>query len=109
VSSTLTEPDWRHSTVLSGDPVEAVGRLKEQPGTDIVLTGSITLAHTLIQAGLVDEFRLFVYPVVQGGGRRLFPDGWEAGRLERRRTVPFRNGVTLLVYGVNDARGGTAG
>jgi dihydrofolate reductase len=96
VSSTLTEPDWRHSTVLSGDPVEAVGRLKEQPGTDIVLTGSITLAHTLIQAGLVDEFRLFVYPVVQGHGRRLF-DALTAG-LTRTDAQVFGNGVVLLEY-----------
>src|SRR5829696_2676916 len=77
VSSTLTHPRWQNSTVLSGDPVEQVRALKEQPGRDIVLTGSITLCHTLIEARLVDEYRLFVYPVVQGRGRRLFPAGFE--------------------------------
>ena len=55
VSSTLTEPDWQHSTVLAGDAVEEVRALKEQPGGDIVLTGSITLSHAMIEAGLVDE------------------------------------------------------
>lgn len=98
VSSTLTDPDWQHTTVLTGDPVVAVRTLKEQAGKDIVLTGSITLAHPLITAGLVDEFRLFVYPVVQGRGRRLFPDGWEAPRLDPVKVVPFHNGVTLLTY-----------
>lgn len=109
VSSTLTDPEWEHSTVLTGDPVDRVRELKEQDGKDIVLTGSITLAHTLIGAGLVDEFRLFLYPVVQGRGRRLFPDGWEASRLQPGRVVPFRNGVTLLTYRVSGARAGTAG
>ena len=109
VSSTLTDPEWQHTTVLTGDPVERVRELKEQDGKDIVLTGSITLAHTLITAGLVDEFRLFVYPAVQGRGRRLFPDGWEASRLRPLRVVPFRNGVTLMTYGVSAAPEGTAG
>jgi len=71
VSSTMTDPQWQNSTVLSGDPVEAVRALKDQPGRDIVVTGSITLCHTLIGAGLVDEYRLFVYPVVQGRTRWL--------------------------------------
>jgi len=75
VSSTMSDPEWENSTVLGGDPVEQTKTLKSQPGKDIVLTGSITLAHTLIAAGVVDEYRLFVYPTVQGRGRRLFPDG----------------------------------
>jgi len=73
VSSTVTDPQWQTSTVLSDDVVEEVRALKEQPGQDIVVTGSIMLCHTLIEVGLVDEYRLFVYPVVQGRGRRLFP------------------------------------
>ena len=95
--------------MLTGDPVDRVRKLTERDGKDIVLTGSITLAHTLITAGLVDEFRLFVYPAVQGRGRRLFPDGWASSRLRPLRVVPFRNGVTLMTYGVNDAPAGTAG
>lgn len=62
----LTDPRWENSAVLSGDPVEKVTKLKQEDGTDIVLTGSITLAHTMIEAGFVDEYRIFVYPTVQG-------------------------------------------
>src|ERR671921_743078 len=75
VSSTMRDPRWEHTTVLPGDGLkEAVRALKAEPGRDIVTTGSITLVHTLIAAGLVDEYRLFVYPVVLGRGRRLFPE-----------------------------------
>ena len=98
VSSTLTEPGWQHTTVLGGDPVEQVRALKEQPGADIVVTGSITLCHTLIGAGLVDEYRLFTYPAVQGRGRRLFPDGAAADRLRLVECRGFRNGVTYSRY-----------
>ncbi|RDD88493.1 dihydrofolate reductase family protein [Streptomyces parvulus] len=99
VSTTLTDPMWDNSTILSGDPAEEVRALKAQEGgKDIVLTGSIRLAHTLIAAGLVDEYRLFVYPVVQGGGRRLFPDGFEIPRLTLAEAKPFRNGIVLTRY-----------
>jgi len=63
--------------------------LKEEQGRDIVITGSISLCHTLINAELVDEYRLFVYPVVQGRGRRLFPDGFELARLRLLETRAF--------------------
>jgi dihydrofolate reductase len=107
VSSTMTSPEWQNSTVLSGEPVEEVRALKEQPGEDIVVTGSITLCHTLIGAGLVDEYRLFVYPVVQGRGRRLFPEGFEyptlrlvesEGVSERHHVLAIR--PFLTEYGV---------
>jgi dihydrofolate reductase len=98
VSSTMTDPGWQNSTVLSGDPVEKVQNLKERTGNDIVLTGSIALTHALIAAGLVDEYRLFVYPVVQGRGRRLFPDGYEIPRLRLVDARSFASGITLLVY-----------
>jgi len=98
VSSTMVDAGWQNSMVLSGDPVENVRGIKERPGKDIVLTGSITLTHALIAAGLVDEYRLFVYPVVQGHGRRLFPDGYEIPRLRLVNTRSFVSGITLLVY-----------
>ena len=98
VSSTMTDPKWQNSTVLSGDPVEQVGALKEQAGHDMVVTGSITLCHTLIEAGLVDEYRLFVYPVVQGRGRRLFPDGFECPKLSLLEAKAFRSGITYSRY-----------
>lgn len=98
VSSTMTDPRWENSTVLSGDPAAEARALKEQPGQDIVVTGSITLCHTLIRAGLVDEYRLFVYPAVQGRGRRLFPDGYEIPALRLLEAKSFRRGVTYSRY-----------
>lgn len=98
VSRTLTDPQWDNTTVLTGDPVAAVTELKVQPGKDIVLTGSISLGHTLIEAGLVDEYRLYVYPSVQGRGRRLFPDGYEVPRLLLLDSTTFRSGITLQQY-----------
>ena len=98
VSSTMTDPEWQNSTVLSGDPVEEVLALKGRSGQDIVITGSITLCHALIEAGLVDEFRLFVYPVVQGSGRRLFPDGFQLAELRLLEAKAFRSGITYSRY-----------
>ncbi len=98
VSTTLTDPGWQHTTILAGDPVEEVRALKEKQGQDIVVTGSITLCHTLIEANLVDEYRLFVYPVVQGRGRRLFPEGFEAPKLRLLDSKPFRSGITFASY-----------
>ncbi|GAB3995521.1 dihydrofolate reductase family protein [Nocardioides marmoraquaticus] len=98
VSSTLGDPEWERTTVLSGDPLDAVRELKDQPGRDIVVTGSIRLCHALIEADLVDEYRFFTYPVVQGRGRRLFPDGTAPGRLERLEVKGFGSGITLTTY-----------
>ncbi|MBR7744014.1 dihydrofolate reductase family protein [Phycicoccus sp. BSK3Z-2] len=75
VSSTLVDPDWSGTTVLDGDWLAAVRGLKDGDGGDVVCTGSVRLVHALLEAGLVDEVRLFRYPVVQGEGRCLFPDG----------------------------------
>jgi dihydrofolate reductase len=99
VSSTLTEPGWAGTTVLPGDPVEEVRRLKAQPGRDVVVTGSIRLCHALLAAGLVDEVRLFTYPAVQGRGRRLFPDGLELS-LELVTAASYASGVTFARYRV---------
>ncbi|MFG1808050.1 dihydrofolate reductase family protein [Streptomyces sp. NPDC049040] len=99
VSGTLTEPGWENSTVLTGDPVEEVAALKARDaGKEIVLTGSISLAHAVIAAGLVDEYRLFVHPAVQGGGRGLFPEGHVIPRLRLLASRTFRSGITLQRY-----------
>lgn len=98
VSSTMTDPEWQHSTVLTGDWLAQVRALKEQPGEDIIVTGSITLCHALLEATVVDEVRLLVYPVVQGRGRRLFPDGFETDGLRVLEARAFSNGVSLLQY-----------
>lgn len=94
VSSTLSDPDWSGTTVLGGgDPLAAVRELKQQPGRDIVCTGSIQLTHALVRAGLVDEYRLFVYPVVQGEGLRLFPEEHRTTALRLAESTAFRSGI----------------
>jgi dihydrofolate reductase len=98
VSTTMTDPAWQNSTVLSGDVIGGIQALKQQPGKDIVLTGSITLCHAVIKAGLADQFRLFVYPVVQGRGRRLFPEGHQETALDLLETRIFRSGVVYMRY-----------
>jgi dihydrofolate reductase len=98
VSTTLDDPRWEHTTMLRGPFQDEIRALKSKPGKDIVTTGSITLVHALIAAGLVDEYRLFVYPVVLGRGARLFADGTEVPRLRLLETRPFRSGVVLLRY-----------
>jgi dihydrofolate reductase len=97
VSSTLTDPDWDNSSVLGADWRDQVRALKAEDGGDIVVTGSITLCPAVIEAGLVDEYRLFVHPAVQGRGRRLFPEGHETS-LVLKDSRAFSNGVVLLRY-----------
>ena len=76
VSTTLTSASaWRNSTLISGNVVEAVRKIKQQTGKNILVDGSSVLSHTLIQENLVDEYSLHVYPLVLGGGKRLFPEG----------------------------------
>jgi dihydrofolate reductase len=98
VSTTLEDPGWDRTTVLRGPLGTEVEALKRAPGADIVVTGSITLVGDLIAAGLVDEYRLFVYPVVLGRGRRLFDDATGMPRLRLVDARPFRSGIVLLRY-----------
>lgn len=98
VSSTMTDPQWENSTVLSGPLVEQIEAIKARPGKDIVTTGSITLVHDLIRHGLVDEYRLFVFPVVLGKGRRLFGPGADVPALRLLESRAFRSGTVLLRY-----------
>jgi dihydrofolate reductase len=89
VSSTLENPDWNNTTVLKGDVVNAVSKLKQDVAGDIVVAASIQLVHTLIEHDLFDELRLLVYPVVLGAGERLFGESGDkkALRLVDTRTV----------------------
>lgn len=96
VSSTLQEPEWQRSTVLAGALAEEVQALKDGPGKDIVTTGSIALVRDLVARGLVDEYRLFLYPVVLGRGEWLFADATKVPQLRLIETRPFRSGVVLL-------------
>ena len=96
VSNSLTDPGWEPTTILH-DLLD-VELLKSQRGGDIVCTGSIRLARSLIAARLVDEYRLFVYPVVLGKGERLFLEAEDMPPLELVQSRAFRSGVVLLHY-----------
>jgi dihydrofolate reductase len=98
VSRTLGDPNWAHTTVLQGPVIDEVQALKTAPGADIVTTGSVTLTSELIAAGLVDEYRLFVYPVVLGRGRRLFTNATDVPGLHLEEARPFGSGIVLLRY-----------
>ncbi|ASF12598.1 hypothetical protein NBRGN_016_02650 [Nocardia brasiliensis NBRC 14402] len=98
VSGTLDQPDWANTVVLRGPLVEEIRAVKAAPGKAIVATGSIRLVHALIAADLVDEYRMFVYPVVRGTGRRLFTGGAAIPALRLVETRPFESGVVLLRY-----------
>jgi dihydrofolate reductase len=100
VSTTLPSADaWRNSTLISGDVVEQVRALKAQPGKNILIDGSSVLIHTLAQHALIDEYRLIVYPVVLGGGKKVFAHGVRLNlRLVEARPVP--SGVVLTHYTV---------
>ena len=98
VSSTLEDPEWSNTTVLDGDVVEEVSKLRRETPGDIVVHGSAQLVQTLLEAELVDELRLMVFPVLLGSGRRLFgsTDGKRRMRLADSKTVG--DGVAILIY-----------
>jgi dihydrofolate reductase len=98
VSSTLTEPEWNNTTVLSGDPVEGVADLKAQDGGPILVAGSNTLVHTLLEHDLVDELRLMVFPVTVGSGMRVFPETTHKRRWAMTDTRTFASGVRVDSY-----------
>jgi dihydrofolate reductase len=98
VSKTLQSTDaWRNSTVIRDDVVQAVRDLKAQPGKNIMLDGSSVLAHTLIENDLVDEFRLHIYPIVLGSGKRLYPDGKRVN-FKLVESAPVPTGVVYARY-----------
>jgi dihydrofolate reductase len=100
VSTTLTDASaWRNSTLISGNVVEEVRALKEQPGKNIIIDGSSVLIHTLAQNDLIDEYRLVVYPLALGGGKKVFPDGVRLN-LRLVEAKPLPSGVVLTQYTV---------
>jgi dihydrofolate reductase len=98
VSSTLGDPDWNNSTVLDGDVVDGVSRLRNELDGNIVVHGSGLLVQTLLEHDLVDELRLMVFPVVLGSGRRLFSDASDKKRLHLVESRTVGDGVLILVY-----------
>jgi dihydrofolate reductase len=97
-SRTLTSAEWQNSTVLKGEVVAAVTELKMQDLGEIQVLGSVDLAQTLIAHDLIDEFRLTVFPVVLGTGKRLFGDGAVPTSLKLVSATPTDSGVVACVY-----------
>ena len=97
-STTLESPAWNNSTVIEGDVAEAVARLKQQDGKDIMVNGSGALVRTLMRNHLLDELRLFVHPVVVGSGRRLFDDQSDPVEFALVDSHAYDNGVISLTY-----------
>lgn len=97
VSTTLSEVEW-NASLLKGNLAEEVSRIKQQPGQDVVIFGSGELVHTLMQQDLIDAYRLMVFPVVVGSGKRLFREGGEKKVLKLVETRTFSSGVIVLTY-----------
>jgi dihydrofolate reductase len=97
-SQTLDKVEWQNSTLLRGDVGDEVAKLKKQPGGDIAISGSATLVRSLLAAGLIDELRLMLHPLVVGSGDRLFPNGSVPTPLELRGSQELPNGVVDLAY-----------
>jgi dihydrofolate reductase len=98
VSSTLDDPGWNNSTVLSGDVPEEVARLKQEVDGDIVVHGSAQLVETLLEHDLVDELRLMVFPVVLGTGKRVFGETTDKKPLRLVDSKIVGDGVAILVH-----------
>jgi dihydrofolate reductase len=96
-STTLETAAWANSHLISDDIVEAVSKLKQQAGQNILIYGSADLVHTLTQHTLIDEYRLMIFPIVLGVGKRLFNDG-SSLILKLVETKAFRSGVVVLTY-----------
>ena len=98
VSSTLEDPDWNNSTVLNGDAVTEVSKLKQELGGEIVVVASRQLVRTLMEHDLVDELRLMVYPFVLGAGERLFGETSDKKPMRLVETRTLGDGLALLTY-----------
>ncbi len=98
VSSTLEDPDWNNSTVLKGDVVNEVSKLKQEVSGDIVVYASGQLVHTLLEHDLVDELRLMIYPFVLGAGERLFGETGDKKPMRLVDTRTVGDGLAFLTY-----------
>jgi dihydrofolate reductase len=97
-SRTLDSVEWANSTLLEGDAVAAIARLKEEEGPEIQVHGSSDLIQTLLANDLVDEFRVWIFPVVLGGGKRLFGEGTAPAGLELVDSKTSTTGVLMATY-----------
>src|SRR5450631_448407 len=98
-STTLSEPlPWMNSTLLGGNAAEAVAKLKEEPGKDIVILGSGVLVQSLMRHNLIDSYVLLIHPLVLGSGRRLFTDGGPVATLRLVSTKATSTGIVIMTY-----------
>jgi dihydrofolate reductase len=98
VTSTPLQAQWNNSTIINQNVVEEIAKLKQQAGKDILIEGSATLVEALAQAGLIDEYRLMVHPVIVGSGKRFFKDGMGLTKLKLVESKPISLGIVLLTY-----------
>jgi dihydrofolate reductase len=98
VSTTLDVLEWNNSSLISDNVTERVQELKQSPGQDILVAGSATLVQALHQGGLVDEFRLMVFPIVLGSGKRLFGPSADVSRLTLTDSKVLDSGTLILTY-----------
>ncbi len=99
VSTTITEPEWQNTTVISDNVAEEVAKLKDQYEGDVLIAGSGKLIATLLEDDLVDEWRLMVFPEILGEGKRLFPEGIDRRKLKLTDDRPLGpDGIRLLTY-----------
>ena len=98
VSQTLKKADWNNSTILKGNVVEEVSKLKKRLHGDILVSGSAKLAQTLIANDLVDQLNLMVFPIILGSGKRLFGETGEPKTLQLAESKTVGDGVTILIY-----------
>jgi dihydrofolate reductase len=98
VSSTLKKAPWKESTIIRGNVVEEITRLKQQPGKDILIDGSATLVQSLMENDLIDEYRLLVQPIIMRSGKRFFKEGMLITRLKLVKSETLNLGIIALTY-----------
>ena len=98
VSTTLETAPWKESTIIRGNVVEEITKLKQQPGKDIIIDGSATLVQSLMGTDLIDEYRFLVLPYIMGSGRRFFPEGTPPTKLRLVESKMISFGTLALIY-----------
>jgi dihydrofolate reductase len=97
-SKTLKEPLEWNATLIKGDVVQEIAKLKQEPGRNIEMYGSTALMQTLMQHDLIDEYRIWVHPLILGSGKRLFPEKGQSAKLELKSTKTRSSGVVGLIF-----------
>jgi dihydrofolate reductase len=98
VSSTLDKFEWAGSKLIIGNLIEEIRKLKQEPGQDLLLSGSAQLFNALAQENLIDLYRFMLHPIILGKGKRLFADGVDRRVLALSETMAFKGGIVILEY-----------